>query len=221
LKITGIADLGKYEYDSRFVLIGADRAMELRGGGKGFTGLRLRLKNADLAEQVKLRLEAELGNPYWAKSWFDVSRNLFEAIKIEKKVILVVVLLMVVTACFNICSTLFVNVLKRYTEISIFQTMGASPRFMRRHFAFHGLVIGFFGCVLGLILGVGLSLYLPHTALFNIPGEVYKLDHLRAELRFSDLAVIFCASMLICFVSTFAPARKGSRLKPVEGLRYE
>lgn len=220
LKVAGVADLGKYEYDSRFVMIGASQAMELRGG-RGYTGIRLKLSDDKLAEQVKLKLEAELGHPYWAKSWFDVSRNLFEAIAIEKVVILIVVLLMVVTACFNIASTLFVNVLKRYTEISIFQTMGASPAFMRRYFSLHGMLIGLIGCVGGILLGVALSLYLPHTELFKIPGEVYKLDHLQADIRIGDLAMILAASMLICFLSTFAPARKGSKLKPVDGLRYE
>ncbi len=220
LKITGIADLGKYEYDSRFVLMGATQAMELRGG-RGYTGIRLKLDDEYLADKVKLKLEAGLGHPYWAKSWVDVSRNLFEAIAVEKRVILIVVLLMVVTACFNICSTLFVNVLKRYTEISILQTMGASPRFIRSLFAVQGLIIGFIGSVLGLGLGVALSYYLPTTSFFKIPGEVYKLDHLSPEIRFTDVGTILLCSMLICFVSTFAPARKGARLKPVDGLRYE
>jgi len=221
VQVAGIADLGKYEFDSRFVLVNAEQAMELRGLGQGFTGIRLKLSDPDLAEKVKIDIENELGHPYWAKSWFDVSRNLFEAIKIEKSVILVVVLLMVVTACFNICSTLFVNVLKRYTEISIFQTMGASPRFMRGLFSLQGMVMGFVGAVLGLALGISLALYLPHTQLFSIPGEVYKLDHLQSDIRWIDIAIILASSMLICFISTFAPARKGSRLKPVEGLRYE
>jgi lipoprotein-releasing system permease protein len=195
--------------------------MKLRGGGEGFTGLRLKLSDPELADSVKLKLEAELGHPYWAKSWFDVSRNLFEAIRIEKLVILVVVLLMVVTACFNICSTLFVNVFKRYTEIGILQTMGASPRFVRSLFSVQGMVIGLVGSLLGLFLGVGLALYLPHTELFKIPGEVYKLDRLQADIRWTDLGVILASSLLICFISTFAPARKGSKLKPVDGLRYE
>src|SRR3954462_9721224 len=98
--------------------------------------------------------------------------------------------------------------------------MGASPRFMRRHFSLQGMFIGFVGCIGGIILGTALALYLPHTELFRIPGEVYKLDHLQADIRWQDLALILVCSMFICFISTFAPARKGSKLKPVDGLRY-
>ncbi|MGE3974977.1 MAG: ABC transporter permease [Bdellovibrionales bacterium] len=221
LKVVGFMDLGKYDYDLRFILTTAEAAKELRGAGSGYSGLKIRLKEDRDAQAVSQKLSSELGYPYWARDWVDINRNLFEAIQLEKAVIFIVLLFMVLTACFNICSTLFVNVLKRYVDVSILQTMGASPRFIMVLFSLHGLVIGLLGSLTGVGFGVLAAHLLARSSLFLIPAEIYKLDHLDVDFRLLDLLAIIGASMLICLFSTIAPAYRGSKLKPVDGLRYE
>jgi lipoprotein-releasing system permease protein len=221
MKVVGILNLGKYDYDLRFILTTIEAAKELRGVTAGYTGLKLKVQDNSRAQEISQDLSTKLGYPYWARDWMDINRNLFEAIKLERIVIFIVLLFMVITASFNICSTLFVNVLKRFIDISILQTMGASPRFILVLFSLHGLIIGLLGSVAGVGLGFVLSHLLAQSTLFLIPAEIYKLDHLTIEFRALDIAAIIFTSLLICLISTLAPALRGSRLKPVDGLRYE
>jgi len=219
--ISGILDLGKYEYDLRFVMTSLQAARYIVGKDTGFSGIKIRLKSAEDAPLASQVLMTKLGYPYWSKDWVDMSRNLFEAIKLEKVVIFVVLLFMIITACFNICSTLFVNVLKRYADISILKAMGASPRFLMGIFSLQGFVIGFLGSFTGIVLGWILSVLLAHSSLFQVSAEIYKLDHLTVEMRFWDIMAIVSVSLIICLLSTLAPALRGARMNIVDGLRYE
>jgi len=221
MRVVGVANLGKYEYDSRFVLGSLEEVQKLRDLGSGYSGVKLKLQRSEDAEAVSRRLTGGLKAPYWTKSWYHLNENLFEAIQLEKKVIFIIVSLVVVMACFNISSTLFVNVLRRFSDMSVLATLGATPQFIRSIYVLLGLSLGLMGSVMGILVGILLSKALAHSALFLIPAEVYKLDHLSVEFKVQDMIIIVIVSMFICWISTWAPARRGARLKPVEGLRYE
>ncbi len=81
--------------------------------------------------------------------------------------------------------------------------------------------MGILSSFIGIVLGLVLSLVVRHTNLVDVPGDVYKFDHLPIDIRIGDLAAIFIVTVLICFVSSIIPAFKGAKLKPVEGLKYE
>ncbi|MEQ1876309.1 MAG: ABC transporter permease [Bdellovibrionia bacterium] len=219
--VAGIVDLGKYEYDLRMVIGTARLVQDLTGVSDLFSGVKLKLRDSSDAQTAASKIAGSLGYAYLVKDWTEVNKNLFEAIRIERWVIFIVVSFLIITASFNICSSLFVAVLKRYGDLSILRTMGASQKFLVRLFSIQGMVVGVLGSLVGVALGLGLGFSLVHTELFKIPGEVYKLDHLPIEVRFFDVAAILAVSCLICFLSTLAPAVRGSRLNPVDGLRYE
>lgn len=221
--VRGVLDLGRFDWNERFILTHLEAAQEFAQIGKQVMGYRLRLDRDDKAKEVAFNLSQQLGHAYWTRDWEDVNRNLFEAVKLEKVVIFFVLLIMVLAACFNISSTLFVSVLRRFGDISVLKTLGANRRFVIKLFTAQGLLIGFIGTVLGVLLGVALCfgfLYAEqHWGL--LPGEVYKLERIDVEFRWTDISAIFGAALLICFLATLAPARRGSKLAPVEGLRYE
>lgn len=221
VRIAGVLDLGKYEYDLRMVIGSAKLAQQLSGIREIYSGVKIRLKDSSQAEDAALKIASALGYSYLVKDWTEVNKNLFEAIRIERWVIFIVVSFLVITASFNICSSLFVSVLKRYGDLSILKTMGATPGFLIRLFSLQGMLIGVVGSITGMLLGLALGYGLAQTALFEIPGEVYKLDRLPVEARLIDLAAIMGVSFLICFISTLAPALRGAKLHPVDGLRYE
>ena len=222
-KVAGIVDLGMYEYDTRFMLTSAKAAQDLEGLGNVYTGLRIRLSDnsAEAARDASFKLSTELGLNYISRDWLEVNHNLFEAIKLEKIVIFVILLFMTVAACFNISSTLFVSVLRRYGDISVLKTLGATRGRLLRFFSLQGLVIGGLGSFLGLVVGALLCLFVAKTNFIYVPAEIYHVRHLPIEMRFSDLVMIMAASMLLCFLSTLAPAFRGARLNPVEGLKYD
>ncbi len=220
----GVLDLGRHDFDERYIVVDMGSLQKLIQIENKVTGLRIRLKgDPDQADAVGTALMEKLGYPYWIRSWRDSNRNLFEAIQYEKPVIFVIVSLIVLAAAFNIASSLYVSVLRRYRDISVLKTLGADPKFIRRLFTRQGLIVG----AAGAALGVGFGLLFCQVLTFiqsyvNIfPGEVYRIDHVRLEVRWLDLLIIFLVSLVICYISTLSPARKGSKLTTVEGLRYE
>jgi lipoprotein-releasing system permease protein len=219
--VKGIIDLGMYEYDTRFLLTSSKAAQELGGIGTSFTGVRIKLTKADLARSASFAISSELGPGYVTRDWLESNHNLFEAIRLEKVVIFIVLLFMTVAACFNISSTLFISVLRRYGDISILRTLGARRMRLVRFFSLQGLVIGAFGSAFGLILGMSLCLIVKYTDFIYVPAEIYHLRHLPIEFRPLDLLSIAVVCFILCFISTLAPAFKGARLNPVEGLRYD
>ncbi len=221
--LSGVLDLGKNEYDERFIVTSLKSAQTFLGVGDAFSGIRIKLSDRDLAPSVSLKLAQELGNSYWINDWTEVNKNLFEAVQLERIVIFFIILVMVVAAAFNISSQLFVGVLQRFSDISILKAIGATPRDIRVIFTLNGLFFGFVGTVLGIILGFILcGIFLLIQKYFVVmPVDVYKLDSIGVDIRFVDLAAIIGSAMFVCLVSSLMPAIRGSKLNPVEGLRYE
>lgn len=222
-KLAGVLDLGRYDFDQRYVVTDLKTAQSFGDVGTRISGYRMRIQDGEKAEAIKARLEEKLGYPYVFRTWYDSNRNIFMAADYEKVVIFCIVMLMVVAASFNIASSLFVSVLKRFHDISILKAMGASRSFVYWLFATQGLFIGLVGALLGITLGYAICelfmLVQHYYPLF--PAEIYRIDHVDVEVRGSDLILILIASMLICFLASLVPAKRGADLLPVEGLRYE
>jgi lipoprotein-releasing system permease protein len=223
LRLIGVLDLGRHEYDERYILTSLKTTQNLARIGDKVSGYRLRLRDEKQAQAVAYMIADVLKFPFWTKDWTEVNRNLFEAVKLEKIVIFLVIFIMVLAACFNISSVLFVSVLKRYQDIAILKTMGATPRFVMRLFTIKGLIIGVLGAVIGVLLGLLLSAAFmwAQNRFQLLPGDIYKLDKVGIEIRPADMFLILFASLAVCWVSSLAPAWKGAKLNAVEGLKYE
>ena len=219
-KVVGLIDLGMYQYDTRFLITSAKAAQDLGGIGPYYLGVRIKLTDPNLAADASFKLSTELSQ-FVSRDWMESNYNLFSAIKLEKVVIFIVVLFITIAACFNIASTLFISVLRRFGDISILKTLGATQFRLMKFFTLQGLAIGFVGTTLGIFLGLVISFIIAKTNIIYVPPEVYHLSRLPIEIRFVDLGLVILASMLLCFVATLAPARRGAKLNPIEGLRYD
>lgn len=220
-KVMGIVDLGKHTYNERYIITDLKSSQEFAMLNNKYHGMIVKIKDDNEARPSALKLSSVLGPNYWIRDWNDDS--LFEAMKIEKKVIFFVLLLMVIVAAFNISSSLFINVVQRYADISVLKAMGASEKMIQKIFCCQGVLIGTFGTFIGFIVGLlfcGFFILLQESFSL-IDGSVYKIDNISIQIRWSDNLAIFGVTLLICLISTLAPAWRGARLKPVEGLRYE
>lgn len=222
-KVQGIMELGKYEWNERFVVTGLTAAQQVADIGDRYSGLLLRFQSAQYAREAGNNLSRTLGSPYWVRDWRDSNENLFDAVSVERPAIFFVVSIIIFVAAFNISSTLFVNVVQRYKDISILKTVGLSRKDIIKIFTFQGLFMGAIGLLGGFILGFILC------GLFNsvqgslglISGAVYRVNGISLSIRFADTVSICFATLLICFIATLAPARRGGQLTPMEGLRNE
>lgn len=222
-KVAGVIDFGRFDFDSRYVVIHLKAAQRFAEVGDRVTGIRLKLKDDMQASATAKLVEDHFGHKYWTRDWIDVNKNLFEAAQLEKTVIFFVLLILVVAASFNVTSMMFVSVMRRYPDISVLRTLGARSRLVRGLFISQGLIVGWLGAGLGVLLGLFLcfGFEMLENKLGLIPSQVYKLNTIRVDIRPWDLFWILVATSVICLVSTLIPAAQGSRVEPVKGLRYE
>jgi ABC-type transport system, involved in lipoprotein release, permease component len=221
-RVTAILDLGKFEWNERFVVTDLKAAQDFAKIGEGYTGLLLKFKDIEHARDAAYHISQVLGSPYWVRDWRDSNESLFQAVEIERPVIFFVVSIIVIVAALNISSTLFVNVVQRYNDISILKTVGFTPRQILQLFSAQGVMIGALGLLGGFILGFILCALFAwlQQSLNLVAGSVYKIEGIHLQIRFIDSVAICVATLVICFLATLMPARRGSKLSPVEGLRY-
>lgn len=223
LQVNGIVDLGKYEYNERFILTDLKTTQVIADIGDRYSGLIARVQDVNYALIASENLSRELGPPYWVRDWKDSNENLFEAINVERPGIFLVVLIITIVAAFNVSSTLSMNVVQRFKDIAILKAIGCSKKDIMKIFIFQGLALGVVGLILGFTLGIGIGFMFEWLQgnLNLIDGAVYRLDNIKLHIRFVDVISIVVATLSICFVATLAAARRGAALSPVEGLRSE
>lgn len=221
--VAGVINFGRHDFDSRYVLMELKQLQKFVEIGSRITGYRIKIKDPQQASAVATDISMKLGSSYWARDWRDVNRNLFEAARLEKAILFFVLMILVVAAAFNIANTLFISVVQRYRDISVLKTLGATNSLISRIFTAQGLIVGVVGAVSGIVLGLGLCLVLEWAqGVYKlVPAEVYKLDRIDLNVQGLDLLAIVVGSLVICFVATLVPSKRGARISPVEGLRYE
>lgn len=220
-EVTGIFETGMYEYDNSYVLMSLSAAQELAELGHAVTGIEVRTTNRDDAARAGRMIADTLGFPYRTEDWQQQNSQLFQALKLEKFGMAVILLLIVLVAAFNIVSTLTMVVTDKTREIGILKAMGMSARSIRRIFLAQGVVIGLVGTLSGLVLGLGLAFAVDRYRLIPLDPSVYFIDHLPVDSRPLDVAWIVLASLAIAAVATLYPARQAARLYPVEAIRHE
>ncbi len=227
--VVGIFYIGMYEYDSSLALINIHDAQRLFMLGNKVTGVRISLDNLFQAPAVRVALSQGVLRGYWVRDWGSSHANWFHAVKIEKRMIFLLLLLIVAVAAFNIVSALIMAVTDKQSDIAILRTLGASPGTILGIFMVQGTLIGVFGTVLGVIGGVSLSLNLETIVpfiehLFGVhfidPG-VYYLNELPSDLHWHDVGVIATVAFLLSVLATLYPAWRAARTQPAEALRYE
>ncbi len=227
--VVGIFDSGFYEYDSTLVFLSLPDAQAFLNMDDLVTGIEIRLTDIYEADRVANAVKTKLGYPYWVRTWMEMNKNLFSALKLEKRVMAIILSLIVLVAAFNIITTLIMVVMEKHRDIAILKSMGASSRSIMKIFIFQGLTIGFIGTSLGCALGVTVALHLSQISLFIerlfgfkiLPGDVYYLSELPSRVNYGDVVFIALGTLLISFLSTIYPSWRASKLDPAETLRYE
>jgi lipoprotein-releasing system permease protein len=220
-RVAAIFHSGMYEFDSSLLYISLPALQELLGFGDHVTGLEVSVRNIYATTEMSQDIVKRLGPTYFARDWINMNYSLFSALKLEKIAMFVILTLIILVAAFGIASTLFMMVMKKTKEIAILKSMGATRQSIMRIFVMDGLLIGFFGTALGLILGLITCGLLQRYEFIKLPRDVYLISTLPVKIQPLDLAAIVAAAMLISFLATLYPSWQASRLDPVEAIRYE
>jgi lipoprotein-releasing system permease protein len=219
--VSGIFYSGFAEYDQRLMYISLGEAQDLRGQGDRVLGVELKVANVERADEIAGKLEQALGGtPYVVQDWYELNRNLFTALTLQKVVLLIILTLIIIVATFNVVSNLTMMVIDKTRQVAILKSMGASSTSVAHIFQVVGLTIGAVGTVLGLGIGITVCFVVEKYG-YRLDPKVYLIDHLPIVLKPQESVLIALITMGISAVAAFFPSAKASALHPVEGLRYE
>ncbi len=220
-KIVGVFKSGMYEFDATLVYMELSEAQKFFEMGEGVTGIEVKLKDIYAAPKLAERIEVALGHPFWTRTWTDMYRNLFSALKLEKIAMFVILTFIVLVAAFNIIISLIMLVMEKSRDIAILKALGATSERIMRIFVVQGMLVGIVGTALGALGGIAGAALLARYPIIELPAEVYTISTLPVAVEVSDVLIICGVALTICFLATLYPSLRAARLEPVEALRYE
>ncbi len=229
LNVVGVFKVGA-ELDSSLALINVADAAQIQRLQPGqVPSVRLKLQDLYQAPQVSAAIAAELGDGYRASDWTLTQGSLFSAMKMEKTMIGLLLLLIVAVAAFNIIATLIMVVADKGADIAILRTLGATPRQIMGIFMVQGTVIGVIGTLVGGVLGVLAALNVSQLVSWIervsgqqvLSSDVYFISNLPSQLLASDVLLICGAALTLSFLATLYPSWRAAGIQPAEALRYE
>ena len=224
LIIRGIFKTGYYEYDSNLVILPLTTMQILSEKGETVTEMGINVKNPQkLENQLKSVNEKAAifgNNNLGIYSWSELNQNLLSAVKFEKFVLISILSLLIMIACFAVSVILNMIVREKTKDIGILKSIGYSNKNIRRIFTIEGLIIGLSGMILASIMSPLVLLLL--KKMFKIfMKTTYYLEELPLYISMKEIILIYIVTIIIVFLSTLYPAIKASRLKPVEALKHE
>lgn len=228
--VVGVFSAGQgFGFDHELSFIDWHDAQKLFQMGDAITGLRLKVHNVYMAPTMGMKMAEILPGHFQVSDWTESFGSYFKAIKMEKTMMFLILMLIIGVAAFNLVSSLVMMVNDKQSEIAILRTLGALPSFILQVFMIQGVMIGAIGVLLGLLGGVLLSWNA--TAIVNtleqifqmhwISSNVYFIDYLPSHLMWQDVVSVCGAALLMSFFATLYPAWSASRVQPAEALRYE
>jgi len=228
-KVTGIFEVGMFEYDSGLALIHLADAQKMYRMEDRVTGVRLKVDDLFAAPRIARELLRLVDADDFVSDWTRSHANFFRAVQIEKNMMFLILLLIVAVAAFNIVSTLVMAVTDKQADIAILRTLGASPASIMQVFIVQGALIGMIGLGVGVVGGVALALNIETVvpfieSLFGIQfldKSVYYITDLPSDLQWGDVGIIMAVSFVLTLVATLYPSWRASRVNPAEALRYE
>jgi lipoprotein-releasing system permease protein len=227
--VVGVFQVGFAEFDSKLALVGIPAAQTLFRMGGAVSGLEIRVADIYRAAEVAEVIRGRLPFPYFTRTWMELNRNFFSALRVERIVMFIILTMIVLVAAFGIVSTLIMLVMQKRKEIAVLKSMGATQGSIMRIFVVQGVVIGVAGTCLGLMAGLAIAHNLnPIVAgiewLFGFkafPQDVYLLDKLPARVLWPDVLAISLIAFAVSVLATILPSRQAAAVDPVVAIRYE
>ena len=227
--VVGVFEVGMHQFDSLMSYMHIDDAGKLFGYDDRVNGVRLKLTDLFQAPAIARQLDKVFGEEHWVRDWTSQHTNFFRALRTEKTVMFIILLMVVAVAALNIVSTLMMSVNDKESDIAILRALGITPRSIMAIFMIQGAIIGLFGTLIGVAAGVPTALNVFEIVswfeqIFNtdfLPSDVYYISDVVADVKADEVITYAVSAFLITIAATIYPAYRASKILPAEALRYE
>jgi len=228
LRIVGVFQVGA-QVDGSVVFVHIADAQKLYRKGKKVQGLRVRLEDSSQADMAAAQLKSSLGTEFNIRSWMNEMGSLFQAMRMEKVIIGLLLSIVVAIAAFNIVANLVLMVAEKRKDIAVIRSMGARSSLVMKIFVVQGTAMGLLGILVGAVIGCILGLWIGDIVgwfeqilgITVFDPTLYFISTLPSQLLWRDVVVVCGGAALMSFVATLYPAWRASRVQPAEALRYD
>ena len=226
--VAGIFNTGFYEFDQNFVFLNLFDALSIFDKEEHEQNLEIYLTNPMKADLFKKEIQ-KLNTNYFVYSWSDLNKSFFNALKVERNVMFIILTLILIVAAFNIISGLTILIKNKTKEIAILKTLGLSNNSIKKSFFLTGFTIGFLATVTGIFLGIIFAINIEKirkilSNFFNFeifPSDVYFLEELPSEISIYSILMVFIFSLIISALASYLPATSISKMKTFRALKYD
>jgi len=220
-KVGGIFETGVYDIDNTLIIMSIQDIEAIMGAG--VTGIEVKIDDVYRADSVRSEIMKRLGPSagYFARTWIEMNRNLFSALKLEKIAMFIILALIIFVASFNIISSLIMTVMEKKKDIAILKAIGAKKASLMKIFMVEGITIGILGALIGSFSGYILCEIQRRFSLVKLDSDIYYINTLPVKISILDAFLVASITTIICILATLYPSHKASKIDPVETLRYE
>ncbi len=228
-KVIGFFDTGMYEYDTSLIFFPIDLMQSFLNLGKQFDFLEIQVSNYDYFDKKKMELRNLIPEYLKILDWRNLNPSLFNALEVERNVMFLILLLIIIVAAFNLVSSMIILVSTKSKDIGVLRVLGVKRRQLLKIFIINGVIIGFLGTLLGLLLGLTFCLNINEIKSFIelftesqlFAEEIYFFTKLPVIIDYSQIIKIILISLFLSFVSTIYPSIKASRVDPINLIKWD
>ncbi len=217
--VAGIFYIGMPYYDDSFAFTSFKDATKLFSINDKISGYNIFIRNINIADKLSQKLKRSLPYPYYSRSIFDVHRNIFVWIELQKKPIPIVLAAIILVAAFNIIGALFILVLQRKKTIGILRTLGFRSSTISNVFLLQGLIITTLGILLGWFLTILLTLIQNFYHIVKLPGDIYFISDLHIALSWQYYFIVAFGTFVIGLLSSWVPSKFASKITPISAIK--
>ena len=219
-EVRGIYETGMAEYDETYIYVNLKNAQRLFAVGPMVSGFDILVHDLDSLDNIAQRLPERLGYPYYARTTYQMNRNLFTWIELQKKPIPIIIGLIIIVATVNIIGTLLMMVMEKGKEIGILRALGTDRKKLTGIFLAQGMFIAIVGVILGNAIAFILCWLELHYRIISLPSGIYFMSHVPIDLDPINFLLVSLLALLMCFLSSIIPSRIAARRDPIRMIKF-